>query len=511
MRTLRHSHGGRSDRGHTLAALVVALALVAGCQSSVATSAPTDGRSPTVSTSLPTQPLPTSSARSTPEPTAPPSGVAARWEPAGTVIGDYVPHAALLGDGRVLVVWADGGYDDIGGKAELWDPATGAWHTTEGLNKPRTGFAAVPLADGRVLVIGGLNQDEQSFSSTYIYDPVRESWTKAGLLGTARTAPAAAVLPDGHVFVAGGYFHTGLPEGRADDPGFALAAYRPGSAGTGQGRPPLNDVDFGPLGYAFATAELFDPASETWSPTGPMNYARVGAAAVTLADGRILVVGSSGAGGSGRNVTRIHPDAYETAEIYDPRTGRFTLAGRLPDIHRKALKKLGVPLPKGDPEPAQNGTLVALDDGGALLMGHAGWWKHEGDISRSFRFEPATGQWSEIGQPSAVTWDNHPPWGVYKTPGALRFDALVAGLPDGRVLVAGGADAYQESGTNTPTAELYDPVSNAWSPLPPMPEARAGGATVVLKDGSVLLVGGFDQSLNTQKVLTSAVRFIPSQ
>jgi N-acetylneuraminic acid mutarotase len=92
-------------------------------------------------------------------------------------------------------------------------------------------------------------------------------------------------------------------------------------------------------------------------------------------------------------------------------------------------------------------------------------------------------------------------------------------LSDGRVLFAGGRDAAYSEGiyveSVTRTAELYDPATDVWSPLPPMPEARAGGAAVVLKDGSVLLVGGYDERAGTDGTevvfLASAVRFIPSQ
>ena len=43
-----------------------------------------------------------------------------------------------------------------------------------------------------------------------------------------------------------------------------------------------------------------------------------------------------------------------------------------------------------------------------------------------------------------------------------------------------------------------------------MPEVRAGGATVVLADGSVLLTGGYIDTLEGSVVLSSAIRFVPS-
>ena len=531
MSTLRRSGGVRSDRLRSLAALLAALALVAGCQGSVATSTPTDGQSPTASASLPTQPLPTPSTRPTAEPTATPSDVAGPWEPAGTMaIARAAPHAVLLGDGRVLVVgkeswWFSVGVpDDDSARTELWDPATGAWQTTESLNKPRGHFAAVPLADGRVLVTGGLNQTDQSYSSTYVYDPRPgyETWSKVGLLGTARTAPAAAALPDGRVLVAGGYYHIKPTFGRDAAPETVLAAYRPASlpepASSG---PRLADIEPPNVGSALATAELFDPATGSWSATGPLTFARFGAAAVTLADGRILVVGSLG---SDHGVT-VDDRASDSAEIYDPATGRFSLVGPLPDIDRSALEKLGVPganpVPENDPVTEDIGTLVALDDGGAVLVGHAGYWKHQGEITRSFRFDAQAGGWIEIGQTYLYVVEPGGTAVPLVRRGVRRLArAMVARLPDGRVLVAGGAGTIPEDSpyskpieligmSTTAVAELYDPATNTWSPLP---EARAGGAAVVLTDGSVLLVGGYNdpQPPEVRIDLTSAIRFVPS-
>jgi hypothetical protein len=407
-------------------------------------------------------------------------------------------HAVALADGRALVV----GYDTT---AELWDPATGEWRTTESLNNPRTNFAAVALADGRVLVTGGLNDISQSYSSAYVFDPRAgaETWTKVGLMDTARTNPSAALLPDGHVLVAGGYFYVEPNYGRAPAPApdAMLAAYRPDSPTLSPpGGPGVADIAPPNVGAALATAELFDPATGTWSLTSPLNFARSGAAAVTLTDGRILVVGSAGYGGA----VTVDGRAYESAEIYDPETGRFTLTGMLPGIDRAAVEVLGVPLPAGDPEPADNGTLVALSDGGALLVGHGAWWKHQGQISRSFRFDPHTEKWTEVGQPFAISWD-HASEQSYETPGVPGTDDFVAPLPDGGVIVAGVRDLmespYRTPTPATPSAELYDPRTDTWSSLPPMPEALRGGAAVVLTDGSVLLVHGH---------LASAIRFVPS-
>ena len=499
----------RAGGWQRLAALSTVLALLGGCQG-VSSATPTAG-SPNPSTAATT---PSATATQSVTPTASATGVAGPWRPAGTMaVGRATPHAVLLGDGRVLVLGDDNGMAVPGDSAvaELWDPATQGWLTTAALNAPRGGFVEVGLNDGRALVAGGLDQaatgcdgggfgapgSQESFSSAYLFDARSSSgaWTKTGLLGTARTDAAAAVLADGRVLVAGGYFYTGNTEGAFTTPHGVLALYP-------------SDVLLPPAGIAMATAELFDPATGTWSSTGALRYARFGAAAVTLTDGRVLVVGSDD--GTNGQVAKVADGAYDSAEIYDPTTGRFSLTGSLPAIDRAPFVKLGG-LPDGTPQLDLNGTLVALQDGGALLIGRDDFWKHQGDIIRSFRFNGAKGTWTEVGTPWATGYD--PLHDVeWTSPGEPMGDrALVARLADGRVLVAGGLDA---TGASVATAEVFDPATNAWSSLPNLPEPRAGGEAVALKDGSVLLVGGFNDAAQPGVCdqpggLTSTVRFVP--
>src|SRR5262245_11819893 len=65
---------------------------------------------------------------------------------------------------------------------------------------------------------------------------------------------------------------------------------------------------------------LFDPLLEDWLPAAPLILPRTEHTATELADGRILVVG-------GRALSSSEPLA--TAEIYDPGTDTWTTAGSL--------------------------------------------------------------------------------------------------------------------------------------------------------------------------------------
>jgi len=478
-------------------ALGILMVLVtAGCQvGTAAVVAPTSPAQPAPAVTL----VPSASAGGA---SAKPGG---RWVPAGRPMAGCCGAAVPLADGGALAI-------GDGTTVQRWDRATATWHKVAALNAPRGYFVAVPLRDGHILVTGGLDTHDwnrwQAYSSTYVYDPSTPtgSWTKVGLLGMARVAPAAAVLRDGRVLVAGGAYKDGPPYPGTGSVGISLASatsIAPGPGAGSGGR--LDDVAPPSIGVALATAELFDPATGRWSPTGSMRFARAGAAAVTLSDGRVLVVGPSSYG-DGMSWAQMDPRVFGTAEVYDPATGRFSLVGSLPPIDRAALAAAGVAVPTSDPDESQIGTLVALPDGGALLVGHDDEWKHAGAVTRTFRFDPRSGRWRQVGRAWAGFWD----WSVqrawHQTPGVDLAGAFAAALPDGRVLIAGGctypsSQRYENKQCQpSSVARLYNPVTNAWSNLPSMP-AGGGGDAVPLADGSVLLIGGAE----------TTIRFVPSR
>lgn len=527
-----------------LASLTMTVLIAAACSAPAAPSAsvPLPSASPTPAL----RPTPSPAVTTAPTASSAPA-VAGHWEAAGTMhLGRLAPHAVPLADGRVLVVGNDAGLclraNSV--QTDIWSPATtdetaGWTWWGAALAKPRADFVAVPLKDGRVLVTGGVdagsrsaaywsttNQttagspiggDHGSYASTFIYDPRAENagWSLAGSLGTARTAPAATVLADGRVLVAGGYYLGRAANRPGRDSVVVLAAYRRGPI-LFNGPP---EPDMVP---SLATVELYDPATDTWSATGPMHYARVEPGAVTLADGRVLVVGSSLSTldwAPQWNYTQADVDgrAHQTAELYDPQTGRFTLTGDLPPA--EAQVKAGLEL---DFYSIQRfGSLVALPDGGALLVGRteSGDWsdgEQNGSVTivRTLRFEPLAGRWTEIDR--SVEADDGS--GILESvvSGRVNPGAAVVSLADGRVLVAGGQPL--DAGLATDAAALYDPAGGTWTALPPMPEHRAGGTAVALPDGSALLVGGYYEPTSTEFIpeceegptgLASTVRFVP--
>ncbi|GEJ58776.1 Ig-like domain-containing protein [Anaeromyxobacter diazotrophicus] len=185
--------------------------------------------------------------------------------------------AALLEDGRVLVV---GGYDgvisDLASVA-IFDPVLGTLQPTGSLQTSRDAHRVVALADGRALVLGGRHASTD-LASTELYDPQTGTFSPGAPMSTPRMTPAVVRLADGRVLVAGGWH-----------------------------------------GAELASAEIYDPAANTWTPTGSMLHARQLHQAVLLPDGRVAVVGGVVAG------------AISTAdvEVFDPATGTFALGASL--------------------------------------------------------------------------------------------------------------------------------------------------------------------------------------
>jgi hypothetical protein len=76
-------------------------------------------------------------------------------------------------------------------------------------------------------------------------------------------------------------------------------------------------------GDALATAELYDPKTGTFSQTGSMATPRQNAFATLLSDGRVLIIG-------GWNCSPSSACRHlSSAELYDPKTGTFSPTGSM--------------------------------------------------------------------------------------------------------------------------------------------------------------------------------------
>jgi len=244
--------------------------------------------------------------------------------------------ATLLPNGKVLIA---GGISCFKGpncllaSAEIYEPAEGKFILTGAMTTPRVGHVAVLLANGKVLIAGGISNGV-CLTSSEEYDPATGTFTASGEMSKPREFATATLLPDGKVLIAGGgdgsgYFASAelydpltgkftatgsMVKGRWSHTATLLPNGKvliTGGVGSG-----------GVNGY-HNSAELYDPATGTFTNTGAMATARTWHTATLLANGQVLIVGGLNTPGLG------HAVAYSTAELYDPSTGSFDRAGAM--------------------------------------------------------------------------------------------------------------------------------------------------------------------------------------
>jgi len=238
-----------------------------------------------------------------------------------------------LPDGTVLLA---GGVDASGNAlatAEIQDPVHGAPPVTLYLATARQGHSATLLGDGSVLLAGGTDASGNPVGSAEVLDPATPSAIPPILGMAPRTGHTATLLRNGLVLVAGGRNAGGtLNTFELLDPAQAVAgptpAANPPQATTliaaRSGHVAIRLADGTVLlaggqdgsGNDLASAEIFNPATGTFTATGAMTAGRSFAAALTLPDGRVLVLGGS----SGAN-------AVATVEAYAG--GAFSPLGAL--------------------------------------------------------------------------------------------------------------------------------------------------------------------------------------
>jgi len=98
---------------------------------------------------------------------------------------------------------------------------------------------------------------------------------------------------------------------------------------------------------------------------------------------------------------------------------------------------------------------------------------------------------ADLFDPVTSAWTPAAPMGV------VRSSHTATRLPDGRVLVTGGSTVSTSASqgyVNNASAEIYDPVANTWTATPPMSVARSHHTATLLGDGTVLVVGGENAS-----------------
>ena len=281
----------------------------------------------------------------------------------------------------------------------------------------------------RLLVAAGLRYP-------LVIDP---SWTATGRMGTARDQHTATLLPNGKVLVAGGKSNSS----RSSDHGF------------------------------LSSAEVYDPATGSWSSTSNLVTPRALHTATLLPNGKVLVAGGRSSTAS-NNVTVLR-----SAEVYDPAAGTWSVTGMLHDprtlTRRRCCSQARCWLREessGNVSWTPMRCMIRRQERGRRAA--AGISRRHVHVTRRRCCPLARCWWRGWAQqwiPRAARNSMIRPTGTWSNTGSLdqaRFEHTATLLPTGKVLVAGGATA----GCFLSSAELYDPATGSWSSTGTLGTAR---------------------------------------
>jgi hypothetical protein len=221
-----------------------------------------------------------------------------------------------------------------------------------------------------------------------------------------------------------------------------------------------------------ATAELYDPSTGSFTPTGNMVTRQAFHTATVLNNGKVLITGGI------IDSTSDWP-IVARPELYDPATGTFSATGDYADRNTGSMYGtwglVGVPA-------------VLLPNGTVLVTGEP----------TAELYDPATGTFSLTDKMTANTFLGGPTDPIYISGRTATL------LPDGKIVLVGG----ENEDLGWFIAELYDPSARKFTTLGLMTTGRGYGHTAtLLRDGTVLIAGGQEpESISSTEVYDPATR-----
>jgi N-acetylneuraminic acid mutarotase len=264
-----------------------------------------------------------------------------KWATAKPMQPGRSETAAVVVDGLIYVPGGFGGPE----RFEVYDPQKDEWRKLAPLPDGRHHLMTAAL-NGRVYVFGGALANWTPTNTTWVYDPKTDGWQTLQPMPERRRAGAAVALGD-YLYVIGG-------EGGTQ----ALLRYDPKTdawtkwAELTEAREHVAAaalVDESGKEYLYAiggrwrdvggrqSVERYDPETDQWTATAPMNTARsgFGAAVLEQAGKRYIAV-------SGGEVFANPPVALASAEVYDLAADKWLALPDMPvGLHGNPVAALG--------------------------------------------------------------------------------------------------------------------------------------------------------------------------
>ncbi len=309
---------------------------------------------------------------------------------------------------------------------------------------------ATTQADGRYVLVagggGGVLIAPTPTATTELYDTFSQSFLPGPTMARSRVLHTSTRLLDGRILITGGLD--------------AAATF--------------NHDD----------GEIYDPATNTFTPVSNLMQApRAAHTATLLDDGRVFIAGGNRifAVGAGNNYIQIFSSGNDTTEIFHPATTSFSPGPQMRVGTGATLARFG----HGAVKLANGDVLLAGGISGALNLIVVALPVY---ATQAFLYRPSTNTFLSAGNL-----------------GTGRLIPVVEQLPSGNVLVAGGAISGTLNTTNT--AEIWNSVTRTFSSTPGPAQSFALAASTRLPDGSIAILGGGSGSLAMYTPSSQVVRY----
>lgn len=284
------------------------------------------------------------------------------------------------------------------------------WEFIAPMPEARANSGITTLDDGNIVVSGvtdygaGINE-----RTTYVYNPFTNIWAGKGPLNVPHVGAPLVRLLDGRLFTPSGL--------KASD-------------------------------SMTTSCELYSPSEGTWKLTkSDLMRPRSGESAITLPNGKVLIVG-----GEDHETQTTHA----TCELYDPVNDTVTRTGNISHW--------------------QTGTMLFLDTPRQNVIMLSGYFVINNSypvLKATEAYDIATGSWTVTAVPKVAHY-TYPQQSIQ--------------LPNGEILAPSG---YSNDSNVTPLIEIYTPETKTWRTIGNLPEPRYLATTVYIGNDSVLIMGGY--------------------